>query len=59
MSTSPQPSDDTALTQRLTVRIDQHRLDELEALVDSGSFPNQAEAVRTAIDDLLECEDDG
>jgi Arc/MetJ-type ribon-helix-helix transcriptional regulator len=59
MSTSPQPSDDTALTERLTIRIDQHRLDELEALVDSGAFPNRAEAVRAAIDELVEVEDDG
>lgn len=52
MSTN-QPSTDSRLRHRLTIRIDEARLAKLEALVEDGQHPNQAEAVRTAIDELV------
>lgn len=39
--------------ERVTVRIPKKRLDDIEQLVDDGEFPNRSEAMRTAIQKML------
>lgn len=58
MSLREQPSTDTALDTRFTVRLDETQTEKLEDLVDDGEYRNWAEAVRAAIDDLPGVSDD-
>ena len=42
------------LLERVTVRVPEEQLEEVESLVDDGEFPNRSEAIRAAIGDLLD-----
>lgn len=44
--------------ERVTLRVPEAKVDELERHVDAGEFPNRSEAIRTAIRDLLNDMDD-
>lgn len=39
--------------ERVTLRIPETQIDEVEQLVESGQFPNRSEAIRAAVRDLL------
>jgi len=43
---------------RVTLRVPEAKVDELDRQVDAGEFPNRSEAIRTAIRDLLDDMDD-
>jgi len=38
---------------KITIRVSQKFLDEIDFLVESGDFPNRTEAIRAAIRDML------
>jgi Arc/MetJ-type ribon-helix-helix transcriptional regulator len=38
---------------KITIRVSQKFLDEIDFLVDCGDFPNRTEAIRAAIRDML------
>ena len=40
--------------ERITMRMEEEMIGGLEALVDDGEFPNRSEAVRAAVRDMLQ-----
>lgn len=40
--------------ERVTVRIPQEQIDEVDAIVSAGEFPSRSEAVRQAVRDLID-----
>lgn len=40
--------------ERITLRVPEAQLDELERHVEAGHFPNRSEGIRTAIRDMLD-----
>ena len=44
----------TGSMERVTLRIPEQQLEDLEALVESGEFPNRSEAIRSAVRDLID-----
>ena len=54
MSAETGPHDrGAAAMERVTVRVTERRLDELEALVDAGEYPNRSEAIREGLRQLV------
>lgn len=45
--------------QRVTLRVPERQVEEVERMVEDGYFPNRSEAIRTAIRDMLEEHDYG
>lgn len=39
--------------ERVTLRMPRQQLEEINELVDDGDFPNQSEAIRTAVREML------
>ncbi|APX96897.1 MULTISPECIES: ribbon-helix-helix domain-containing protein [Natronorubrum] len=39
--------------ERVTLRIPEQQIDEVEQLVDSGEFPNRSEAIRSAVREMI------
>lgn len=39
--------------ERVTLRIPKQQLEEVEAMVETGEFPNRSEAIRSAVRDML------
>ena len=39
--------------ERVTLRIPKQQVEEVERLVDSGEFPNRSEAIRSAVRDMI------
>ncbi|ELY40485.1 MULTISPECIES: ribbon-helix-helix domain-containing protein [Natronorubrum] len=39
--------------ERVTLRIPKQQIDEVEQLVDSGEFPNRSEAIRSAVREMI------
>jgi len=39
--------------ERLTIRVPEQQITEVEELVDAGQFPNRSEAIRSAVRDML------
>ena len=40
--------------ERVTLRMPKQQVDEVEALVNSGEFPNRSEAIRAAVRELVD-----
>lgn len=45
--------------ERVTLRIPKQQIDEVERLVDSGEFPNRSEAIRSAVREMINEQNDG
>ncbi|WIV65831.1 ribbon-helix-helix domain-containing protein [Natrialbaceae archaeon AArc-T1-2] len=45
--------------ERVTLRIPKQQIEEVEQLVDSGEFPNRSEAIRSAVREMINEQDDG
>ena len=45
---------DTAMMQRITLRLPEQQINLLQQMVDSGEYPNVSEAVRAAVRELVE-----
>jgi Arc/MetJ-type ribon-helix-helix transcriptional regulator len=39
--------------ERVTLRIPEQQIEEVEEMVDTGEFPNRSEAIRAAVRDLI------
>ncbi|WP_408957470.1 ribbon-helix-helix domain-containing protein [Natrinema sp. 74] len=39
--------------ERVTLRIPKQQIEEVEQLVDSGEFPNRSEAIRSAVREMI------
>ncbi|MCU4926254.1 ribbon-helix-helix domain-containing protein [Halobacteria archaeon AArc-dxtr1] len=39
--------------ERVTLRIPEQQIEEVEQLVDSGEFPNRSEAIRSAVREMI------
>jgi len=39
--------------ERVTLRIPKQQIEEVEQLVDTGEFPNRSEAIRSAVRDMI------
>jgi antitoxin ParD1/3/4 len=39
--------------ERVTLRIPEQQIDEVEQLVETGEFPNRSEAIRSAVRDMI------
>lgn len=46
-------------TERVTVRVPTAQLEDIEALVEAGRYPNRSEAIRAAIGQLVASESEG
>ncbi|MEZ3142597.1 ribbon-helix-helix domain-containing protein [Halobaculum sp. MBLA0143] len=44
--------------ERVTLRIPKQQIDEVERMVESGEYPNRSEAIRAAVRDMLNEQDD-
>ena len=44
--------------ERVTLRIPKQQIEEVEQLVDSGEFPNRSEAIRSAIREMINEQED-
>ena len=44
--------------ERVTLRIPKQQIDEVEQMVETGEFPNRSEAIRSAVRDMLNEQDD-
>ena len=40
--------------ERVTLRIPEQQIDEVEQLVETGEFPNRSEAIRAAVRDMIQ-----
>jgi len=45
--------------ERVTLRIPEQQIDEVEQLVETGEFPNRSEAIRSAVRDMIQERDGG
>ncbi|QLG48742.1 ribbon-helix-helix domain-containing protein [Natrinema halophilum] len=45
--------------ERVTLRIPKQQIEEVEQLVDSGEFPNRSEAIRSAVREMVNEQQDG
>ncbi len=45
--------------ERVTLRIPEQQIDEVEQLVDSGEFPNRSEAIRSAVREMINEQQNG
>ena len=45
--------------ERVTLRIPEQQIEEVEQLVDSGEFPNRSEAIRSAVREMINEQYDG
>ncbi|WP_254524927.1 ribbon-helix-helix domain-containing protein [Natrinema caseinilyticum] len=45
--------------ERVTLRIPKQQIEEVEQLVDSGEFPNRSEAIRSAVREMVNDQQDG
>ncbi|MFC4248892.1 ribbon-helix-helix domain-containing protein [Natribaculum luteum] len=45
--------------ERVTLRIPKQQIEEVEQLVDSGEFPNRSEAIRSAVREMINEQNDG
>jgi len=45
--------------ERVTLRIPEQQIEEVERLVDSGEFPNRSEAIRSAVREMINEQSDG
>ncbi|MFC7081308.1 ribbon-helix-helix domain-containing protein [Halorussus caseinilyticus] len=44
--------------ERVTLRIPKQQIEEVEQMVETGEFPNRSEAIRAAVRDMLNEQDD-
>ncbi|WP_336000280.1 ribbon-helix-helix domain-containing protein [Halorientalis halophila] len=44
--------------ERVTLRIPKQQIEEVERMVDSGEYPNRSEAIRSAVRDMLNEQED-
>jgi Arc/MetJ-type ribon-helix-helix transcriptional regulator len=44
--------------ERVTLRIPKQQIEEVERMVETGEFPNRSEAIRSAVRDMLNEQDD-
>ena len=44
--------------ERVTLRIPKQQIEEVEQLVDSGEFPNRSEAIRSAVREMINEQED-
>jgi Arc/MetJ-type ribon-helix-helix transcriptional regulator len=44
--------------ERVTLRFPKEQVEDVERLVDDGTFPNRSEAIRAAVREMLDEEDD-
>ncbi|MFC6718699.1 ribbon-helix-helix domain-containing protein [Natrialbaceae archaeon GCM10025810] len=45
--------------ERVTLRIPKQQIEEVEQLVDAGEFPNRSEAIRSAVREMINEQQDG
>ncbi|MHC3438152.1 ribbon-helix-helix domain-containing protein [Natrialbaceae archaeon A-gly3] len=45
--------------ERVTLRIPKQQVEEVERLVDSGEFPNRSEAIRSAVREMINEQEEG
>ncbi|MEZ3116541.1 ribbon-helix-helix domain-containing protein [Halobaculum sp. MBLA0147] len=45
--------------ERVTLRIPKQQIEEVERMVETGEYPNRSEAIRAAVRDMLNEQDDG
>ncbi len=45
--------------ERVTLRIPEQQIEQVERMVETGEFPNRSEAIRSAVRDLIREQDDG
>ncbi|QFU81427.1 ribbon-helix-helix domain-containing protein [Natronorubrum aibiense] len=45
--------------ERVTLRIPKQQIEEVEQLVDSGEYPNRSEAIRSAVREMINEQQDG
>ena len=45
--------------ERVTLRIPAQQIEEVERMVDTGEFPNRSEAIRSAVREMLNEQDEG
>ena len=45
--------------ERVTLRIPEQQIEEVEQLVDSGEFPNRSEAIRSAVREMINEQSEG
>ncbi|WP_254863828.1 ribbon-helix-helix domain-containing protein [Halovivax gelatinilyticus] len=45
--------------ERVTLRIPKQQIDEVEQLVETGEFPNRSEAIRSAVREMINEQNDG
>ena len=55
----PSYSTGNTTMERVTLRIPKQQIEEVEQLVDSGEFPNRSEAIRSAVREMINEQQDG
>ena len=45
--------------ERVTLRIPKQQIEEVERMVETGEFPNRSEAIRAAVRDMLNEQEEG
>jgi Arc/MetJ-type ribon-helix-helix transcriptional regulator len=45
--------------ERVTLRIPKQQIEEVEQMVETGEFPNRSEAIRSAVREMLNEQEDG
>ena len=45
--------------ERVTLRIPKQQIEEVEQMVETGQYPNRSEAIRSAVRDMLDEQDEG
>ena len=45
--------------ERVTLRIPEQQIEEVEQMVDSGEFPNRSEAIRSAVREMINEQSEG